>query len=262
MTGRSCIVTGAAQGIGRAIGEALLDEGADVCFADLNGEKAGEVAAANRQRASDGGGKATSARVDVSDRAQVQAMIGRAVAEFGKLDVMFNNAGVNKPMHFLEVTEENWDFIMRINGLGVLIGIQEAAKQMIKQGTGGKIVNTASIAGRQGFDNVAPYCASKFAVVSLTQSAARDLAQHNITVTGFAPGVVHTELWEVLDKDLMELGVSERPGQAMEEFSAGILRGRVATPADITGTTTYLASPASDYMTGQIVMIDGGMTLV
>ena len=262
MSGRSCIVTGAAQGIGRAIGEALLDEGADVCFADLNGDKASDVAAANSQRASDHGGKVMSALVDVSEREQVQAMIAQVVENFGKLDVKFNNAGVNKPMHFLEVTEENWDFIMRINGLGVLIGMQEAAKQMIEQGSGGKIINTASIAGRQGFDNVVPYCASKFAVVSLTQSAARDLAKHNITVTGFAPGVVHTELWDTLDEDLMELVVSERPGQAMEEFSADILRGRVATPDDITGTTTFLASPASDYMTGQIVMIDGGMTLV
>jgi meso-butanediol dehydrogenase/(S,S)-butanediol dehydrogenase/diacetyl reductase len=262
MTGRSCIVTGAAQGIGRAIGEALLDEGADVCFADLNGEKADEVAASNEQRASENGGKVTSALVDVSERELVQAMIAHVVETFGKLDVKFNNAGVNKPMHFLEVTEENWDFIMRINGLGVLIGTQEAAKQMIDQGTGGKIINTASIASRQGFDNVVPYCASKFAVVSLTQSAARDLAKHDITVTGFAPGVVHTELWDTLDKDLMELGVSDRPGQAMEEFSADILRGRVARPQDITGTTTFLASPASDYMTGQIVMIDGGMTLV
>ena len=262
MTGRSCIVTGAARGIGRAIGEALLEEGADVCFADLNGDKADEVATANRQRAADHGGKVMAATVDVTDRAQVREMIGAAVAQFGKLDVMFNNAGVNKPMNFLEVTEENWDFIMRVNGLGVLIGMQEAAQQMIDQGTGGKIINTASIASRQGFDNVAPYCASKFAVVSLTQSAARDLAKHDITVTGFAPGVVATEMWDAVDQDLMAIGASERPGQAMEEFSADILRGRVATPADITGTTTFLASPASDYMTGQIVMIDGGMTLV
>jgi meso-butanediol dehydrogenase/(S,S)-butanediol dehydrogenase/diacetyl reductase len=262
MTGRSCIVTGAAQGIGRAIGEALLDEGGDVCFADLNGELAAEVAATNERRAGENGGKVAWAHVDVSERDQVQAMIAHVVEAFGKLDVNFNNAGVNKPMHFLEVTEENWEFIMRINALGVLIGTQEAAKQMIDQGTGGKIINTASIAGRQGFDNVAPYCASKFAVVSLTQSAARDLAKHDITVTGFAPGVVHTEMWDTLDQDLMELGASERPGQAMAEFSAEILKGRVATPHDITGTTTFLASPASDYMTGQIVMIDGGMTLV
>ena len=262
MTGRSTIVTGAAQGIGRAIGEALLDEGGDVCFADLNGEKAHQVAAANEQRAAENGARVIAATVDVTRRDQVQAMIAKTVEAFGKLDVKFNNAGVNKPMNFLDVTEENWDFIMRINGLGVLIGMQEAAKQMIAQGTGGKIINTASIASRSGYDNVVPYCASKFAVVSLTQSGARDLAKHNITVTGFAPGVVHTEMWETLDQDLMDIGASERPGQAMDEFSAGILRGRVATPADITGTTTFLASPASDYMTGQIVMIDGGMELV
>ena len=262
MTGRSCVVTGAARGIGRAIGEALLDEGADVCFADIDGDGARKVAADNTPRARDCGGKVMAASVDVTDRGQVREMIVAVVDRFGKLDVQFNNAGVNKPMNFLEVTEENWDFIMRVNGLGVLIGMQEAAKQMIDQGTGGKIINTASIASRQGFDNVVPYCASKFAVVSLTQSAARDLAKHDITVTGFAPGVVETEMWDAVDQDLMAIGASERPGQAMEEFSADILRGRVAVPADITGTTTFLASPASDYMTGQIVMIDGGMTLV
>ncbi|SFB74050.1 SDR family NAD(P)-dependent oxidoreductase [Tropicimonas isoalkanivorans] len=259
---RSCIVTGAAQGIGRAIGEALLDEGADVCFADINGAKVAEVAQANQARAERSGARVAHAPVDVTNRDQVRAMIAHTVETFGKLDVKFNNAGVNKPMNFLDVTENNWNFIMGVNGLGCMIGMQEAAKQMIAQGTGGKIINTASIASRQGFDNVAPYCASKWAVVSLTQSAARDLAKHDITVTGFAPGVVATEMWEQVDQDLMEIGAADRPGQAMEEFSAEILKGRVATPADITGTTTFLASKDSDYMTGQIVMIDGGMTLI
>ncbi|KPP87558.1 MAG: meso-butanediol dehydrogenase / (S,S)-butanediol dehydrogenase / diacetyl reductase [Rhodobacteraceae bacterium HLUCCA08] len=262
VSGRSCIVTGAAQGIGRAIGEALLDEGADVCFADINGAKVAEVAAANADRAAAQGARVTHAAVDVTDRAQVRAMIDHAVGVFGKLDVKFNNAGVNKPMNFMDVTEDNWNFIMGVNGLGCMIGMQEAARQMIAQGSGGKIVNTASIASRQGFDNVAPYCASKWAVVSLTQSGARDLAKHGISVTGFAPGVVATEMWEQVDRDLMEIGAAERPGQAMEAFSSEILKGRVATPADITGTTTFLASADSDYMTGQIVMIDGGMTLV
>lgn len=260
--GRVCLVTGAARGIGRAIGEALLDEGADVCFADIDAEKAGEVAETNRQRAAEGGGRVMSVGVDVTDRDAVRGMIDKVVSDFGRLDVKFNNAGVNRPMNFLEVTEDNWNYIMGVNGLGVLIGMQEAANQMIAQGHGGKIINTASIASRQGFDNVAPYCASKWAVVSLTQSGARDLAKHNITVTGFAPGVVHTEMWDSVDRDLMEIGASEVPGQAMEEFASDILRGRVAKPEDITGTTTFLASPESDYMTGQIVMIDGGMTLV
>lgn len=262
ISGRACIVTGAARGIGRAIGEALLDEGAEVCFADIDGARAAEVAEANRSRMNGEGAHVTHATVNVTDRAQVRAMIEHTVNTFGKVDVMFNNAGVNRPMNFMDVTEENWRFIMDVNGLGCLIGIQEAARQMIAQGGGGKIVNTASIASRQGFDNVAPYCASKFAVVGLTQSAARDLAKHNITVTGFAPGVVATEMWEQVDRDLMEIGAAERPGQAMEEFSSEILRGRVARPDDITGTTTFLASRDSDYMTGQIVMIDGGMTLV
>lgn len=264
VTDRVCLVTGAARGIGRAIGEALLEEGAKVCFADIDGDGVAAVAEDNRARHGD---SATHARVDVTDRAQVREMIAHTVGTFGRLDVKFNNAGVNKPMNFMDVDEANWNFIMGVNGLGCMIGMQEAARQMIAQGAGpdgvaGKIVNTTSIAGRQGFDNVAPYCASKFAVVSLTQSGARDLAKHGITVTGFAPGVVQTEMWEQVDQDLLEIGASERPGQAMEEFSASILKGRVAKPPDITGTTTFLASRESDYMTGQIVMIDGGMTLV
>lgn len=262
VSGRSCVVTGAARGIGRAIGEALLDEGADVLFADINAAQVRAVAEANAPRAEAGGGRVAWAAVDVTRRDQVRAMIGRAVAAFGKLDVKFNNAGVNRPMNFLDVTEEHWRFIMDVNGLGCLIGIQEAARQFIAQGSFGKIVNTASIAARQGFDNVAPYCASKSAVVSLTQSAARDLSAHDITVTGFAPGVVATEMWEQVDRDLMEIGAAAAPGQAMAEFSADILKRRVATPADITGTTTFLASKESDYMTGQTVMIDGGMILV
>ncbi|WMS41366.1 SDR family oxidoreductase [Acuticoccus sp. MNP-M23] len=262
VTDRVCLVTGAARGIGRAIGEALLAEGASVCFADLDGDKAARVADAASAKADGRGGNAMGIAVDVRERDQVREMIARTVERFGRLDVKFNNAGVNKPMRFMDVDESNWNFIMGVNGLGCLIGIQEAARQMIAQGGGGKIVNTASVASRQGFDNVAPYCASKWAVVSLTQSAARDLARHNITVTGFAPGVVATEMWEEVDRDLMEIGAAERPGQAMEEFSANILRGRVAVPGDITGTTTFLASRDSDYMTGQIVMIDGGMTLV
>jgi len=258
MEGKSVIITGAAQGIGKAIGMRLADEGASVTFADINAEKAEEAAAECREN----GSSAISAQVDVTKRDQVKAMIDKTVAEFGQLDVMFNNAGVNRPQNFLETTEENWNWIMNINGLGVLIGIQEAAKQMIKQGDGGKIVNTASIAGRQGFANVAPYCASKFAVISLTQSAARDLAQHGITVNGFSPGVVATPLWKQLDKDLMELGASSKPGEAMENFSADILLGRPAQPEDIASTALFLASSDSDYVTGQIMAIDGGMILV
>ena len=151
---------------------------------------------------------------------------------------------------------------MNVNALGVLMGTQEAAKVMIAQGAGGKIVNTASIAGREGFPSFVPYCVSKFGVVAITQAAARALAEHDITVNAFAPGVVATPLWEQLDLDLMEIGDSEQPGQAMEDFSAGILKGRAAEPVDIAGTARFLASTDSDYMTAQVIMIDGGMVLV
>lgn len=255
---KTVIITGAARGIGKAIGMRLAAEGANVVFADINAEEAESTAAECREA----GGTAMGAAVDVTSREQVKAMIDKVVAEYGSLDVYFNNAGVNRPQNFLETTEENWNWIMNINGLGVLIGTQEAAKQMIEQGNGGKIVNTASVAGRQGYANVAPYCASKFAVISLTQSAARDLAQHGITVNGFSPGVVATPLWKQLDEDLMALGESSRPGEAMENFSAGILMGRPAQPDDIAGTALFLASADSDYITGQIMAIDGGMILV
>ena len=257
LAGKTCIVTGAARGIGKAIGLRLASEGANVVFADIDTKQA-EAAAAEATKA---GGKAIGADVDVTNREKVRSLVARAASEFGQLNVMFNNAGLNHIQPFLETTEDNWDRIMRVNALGVLIGTQEAAKQMIAQGKGGKIINTASIAGRQGWANVAPYCASKFAVISLTQSAARALASHKITVNGFSPGVVDTPLWKQLDQEHIELGETTRPGEAMENFAAGILLGRVATPDDITGLTLFLASPDSDYITGQVMTVDGGMLL-
>ena len=127
---------------------------------------------------------------------------------------------------------------------------------------GGKIINTSSIAGRQGYPSFAPYCASKFAVNALVQAGARALAEHDITVNAFAPGVVDTPLWEQLDADLMAIGDTEKPGEAMAAFSAGILRGRAALPSDLVGTALFLASTDSDYLTGQVFMVDGGMVLV
>ena len=129
VSGRSCIVTGSARGIGRAIGEALLDEGADVCFADIDSASAELAARENEDRAQRNGGKVAWAGVDVTKREEVRDMIAAAVSAFGKIDVKFNNAGINKPMNLLDVTEENWNAIMTVNGLGVLIGMQEAAKQ-------------------------------------------------------------------------------------------------------------------------------------
>ncbi|WP_136637737.1 SDR family NAD(P)-dependent oxidoreductase [Pseudooceanicola onchidii] len=251
------VVTGAARGIGFAIARHAAATGHGVVIADIDdaaGQKAAEAIGAE-------GGQARFFRVDVTDRAQVRAAIDACVAAHGHLHGIVNNAGFNRPQPFLETTEENWSQIMTVNGLGVLIGIQEAAKAMIATGTGGKIISTASMAGRAGFGDFAPYCASKAAVISLTQAAARTLAPHGITANAFAPGVVETDLWTTLDRDLMDMGASSEPGEALKTFAAGIPLGRTSTPGDIAGTVGFLLSPASDYMTGQCLQIDGGMIM-
>jgi meso-butanediol dehydrogenase / (S,S)-butanediol dehydrogenase / diacetyl reductase len=257
VAGKSIVVTGSGSGMGRAFVLALAREGATVGVLDMRPDAAEGV----RDEVVAAGGKAIALCADVSRRDQVAAALDSFVETAGRLDVLFNNAGFNRPMHLMDVTEENWHSIMNVNALGTLIGIQEGARRMIPNKSG-KIVNTSSIAGRQGYPSFTPYCASKFAVNALTQAAARALAEHNITCNAFAPGVVATPLWTQLDEDLIEIGDSKAPGQAMADFSAGILRGRPATPDDIVGTALYLASHDSDYLTGQIIMIDGGMVLV
>ena len=256
--GEGAVVTGAASGIGRAIAAALAADGFSVVIADLD-EANGRTAAAEIGVSNQG--RTIFHGVDVTDRASVGAAIEACTHQFGSIKVMVNNAGFNKPEPFLEASEDTWHKIMNVNALGVMIGIQEAAKAMIAKKTNGKIINTASSAGRTGYAEWAPYCASKFAVVALTHAGARALAANGITVNAFAPGVVATPLWEQLDKDLMAMGVSSAPGEAMDNFSKSILLGRVAQPADVVGTVRFLASPASDYMTGQVLMIDGGMIL-
>lgn len=259
MENKSVIVTGAAQGIGAAIAKKLAEEGAQVTVADLNGEKAAAVTNAINEA----GGQAICYVVDVSDRAQVQAMIANTVEAFGKLDVMFNNAGFNEPMKFMQTTEDNMMKTFRVNTIGCLIGIQEAAKQMIAQGHGGKIICTASISSYSADYDFISYGVSKFGVHALIQGAAKFLTpEYGITVTGFGPGVVDTPLWDKLDEDLMNMGNAEEKGQAMREFSTTILQGRPAQPEEIAGTALFLASEDSDYMTGQILMIDGGQVFV
>jgi len=258
LAGKSIMITGGAQGIGEGIAQRLASEGASITIVDLNGDKAKAVAESLKSE----GGKAIGVKVDVADRGQVQTAIKEAVKSFGRLDVLFNNAGFNKPLPFLEVDENNYNSIMRVNGWGVMLGIQEGAKQMIAQGGGGKIINTASIAGRQGYADFAPYCCSKAAVIMLTQAGAREFAKHKITVNAFAPGVVKTPLWDGLEQDMIATGVIKKKGEYIESFSSSILLGYPSKPKDLAGIASFLASSDSDYITGQVIMSDGGMILV
>jgi meso-butanediol dehydrogenase/(S,S)-butanediol dehydrogenase/diacetyl reductase len=257
LEGKTCIVTGAAHGIGKAIAQRLATEGASVVIGDIDLDTA--VAVAVDIDAS--GGRAFGCHVDVTQRQSLTELISVTAERYGDLHVMFNNAGVAQAVPILDTTEEQWERLMRINALGVLLGTQESAKRFIEQGSGGKIVNTASVAGKQGFALVGAYSASKFAVVGLTQAAARELASHGITVNGFCPGIVATDLWRKLDEQIMHTGRTSEVGEAMAQFGEDILLGRVSVPEDSAGIAAYLASTDSDYMTGQCIQVDGGMIL-
>ena len=255
---RVVIVTGGAGGIGAAACHAIAAEGGKVVVADLDAGAAQVVADAIVQS----GGSAASVGVDVTDRSQVRAMIERAVDTFGALNVIFNNAGMNRPRDFMDVDEENFESIVRVNTWGVIVCTQEAARQMIAQGSGGKIINTGSIASRQGFWDFVPYCVAKFGTLAITQATARGLIEHGITVNAFAPGVVDTPMWVGLNEDIREIHAQPADADPMREFATGTLMGRPAAPAELAPFLVYLASAESDYMTGQMYMVDGGQVLV
>jgi meso-butanediol dehydrogenase/(S,S)-butanediol dehydrogenase/diacetyl reductase len=255
---RVVIVTGGAGGIGAAACQAIAAEGGKVVVADLDATAARTVAdgiVAN-------GGSATSVGVDVTDRTQVQAMIQLAVETFGALNVIFNNAGMNRPRNFMDIDEANFNEIVRVNTWGVIVCTQEAARQMIAQGSGGKIVNTGSIASRQGYWDFVPYCVAKFGTLAITQATARGLIEHGITVNAFAPGVVDTPMWVGLNEDIRAIHDQPADTNPMHDFATGTLIGRPASPQELAPFLVYLASSESDYMTGQMYMVDGGQILV
>ncbi len=261
LAGKHILVTGGAQGMGAAIGKHFAAQGARVCLADLNIEGAAKVA---DEIISDGG-EATSIRLDVTKADEAAAAVAHTVKEFGSINVLLNNAGVNKPMFFLDVTEQNWRLINDINVWGTFNCMQAAGRQMRDQGVQEdpyKIINVGSILSRDAFIDSTVYTASKHAVLGLIKAGAKSLVDLNITVNGYAPGVVRTEMWEQLDKELTEMGLFDKPGTSMDTIAAtAIPMGRYSYPADIVGVASFLASSESDYMTGQLIQIDGGMVM-
>lgn len=257
LDGQGIIVTGGGRGIGAEMSKALAAEGAGVLVADIEEGLAHETARAIEAA----GGRAVPFRVDVRDRAGNVAMVEAAVRAFGGLDAIFNNAGIAQVRPFLEITEEDWRRVMDVNGLGVLIGMQEAARQMVRQGKGGSIVNTASIAGKQGYEPLAHYSASKFAVVALTQAGARAFAKHGIRCNAICPGVVATDMWKLIDKGFQEIGATKQDNEAFEMFARTALLGRGSRPDDLAGVAVFLASRESAFMTGQTLLVDGGIVL-
>ncbi|GHJ26446.1 MULTISPECIES: acetoin reductase [Streptomyces] len=256
MTSRIAIVTGAARGIGRGIAERLAQDGLDVAVADLPAMRGelDEVVAAIEQR----GRRALAVETDVTSKEQTDALVRDVADHFGKLDVFVANAGIARVAPLLDTEVEEFEKVMAVNLRGVFLSYQAAARQMIAQGTGGKIIGAASIVAYRPFALLGPYSASKWGVRGLTQAAAMEWAKHGITVNAYCPGIVGTAMWDLIDEKLAEAeGLAK--GRAIKKHAEAIALGRVEEPADVAAFVSYLASPDSDYMTGQSVMIDGGI---
>ena len=253
LAGKVAIITGAGSGMGKAIAQAYAREGARVVIADVNLAAAQEVA----HDVAATGGEARAVQTDVRDRAQAQAMVDAAVEHFGGVDILVNNAGVGRIIPFLETTNDDWDYMFDVNCKGLLWCSQAAARQMIAQDRGGKIINLASQAGRRGEALVLAYCASKACVISMTQSMALALAPHKINVNGIAPGIVDTPFWVEVDKQFAKL-LGWEVGEPKRRFVESIPLGRIEQPEDVTGAAIFLASADSDYMTQQTLNVDGG----
>jgi meso-butanediol dehydrogenase/(S,S)-butanediol dehydrogenase/diacetyl reductase len=252
--GKVALVTGAGQGIGRAIALRLAGDGADIAIADLNEDQMKTVA--DEVRAI--GRKATTLRADVSNRDDVFAAVDHAEEKLGGFDIVVNNAGIASIQTLADVTPEQIDMIMKVNVNGVLWGIQAAAKKFKQLGRKGKIINAASIAGHEAFPLLGIYSATKFAVRALTQSAAREFASDGITVNAYCPGVVGTDMWVEIDRRMAEI-TGAKIGENYEKFVGGIALGRAQTPEDVAALVSYLAGSDSDYMTGQAPITDGGL---
>jgi NAD(P)-dependent dehydrogenase (short-subunit alcohol dehydrogenase family) len=250
LVGKSALITGAARGIGRGFAEAYVREGATVSIADINVEAA-------QATASEIGDAAYAVHIDVSDQESIDAAIAAVVARAGKLDILINNAALFDAAETVDITRASYDKLYAVNVGGTLFTLQAAARQMIAQGHGGKIINMASQAGRRGESLVLVYCSTKAAVISMTQSAGLNLIKHGINVNAIAPGVVDGEHWEHVDAMFAKLE-GKRPGQKKAEVEAGVPAGRFATPDDLTGMAIFLASSESDYIISQTYNVDGG----
>ena len=250
LQGKTAIITGAAGGIGAAIAAAYVREGARVAIADISHEAA-------RQTAANLGPQAMAVHLDVTSATSRQATIEACLGSWGGIDILVNNAAIFDMGPLLDISEKSYDRIFSVNVKGLLFMLQDCAKAMVIRGKGGKIINMASQAGRRGEALVATYCASKAAVISLTQSAGLALIKDHINVNGIAPGVVDTPMWA--EVDALFAKYEHRPlGEKKRLVGEAVPFGRMGRPEDHVGAAVFLASPESDYVVAQTLNVDGG----
>lgn len=254
MKKKVAFVTGAGQGIGAAIALRLVKDGFAVAIADYNIEAAQHIAGEIVRS----GGEAVALGVDVTQRDEVFHAVEEVRHTLGDFNVIVNNAGIAPITPITDITEEIFDKVYNVNVKGVIWGMQAAIKAFDAENHGGKIINACSQAGHVGNPELAVYCSSKFAVRGLTQTAAKDLAPKGITVNAYCPGIVKTPMWESIDRQISQ-AAGKSPGFGTQEFAKRITLGRLSEPEDVAGCVSFLAGPSSDYMTGQSLLIDGGM---
>ncbi|MBB4018279.1 D-sorbitol dehydrogenase (acceptor) [Chelatococcus caeni] len=250
LDGKSALITGAARGIGRAFAEAYVREGARVAIADIDLARA-------RQAADAIGPAAIAVELDVTRQDSIDAAVAAVEEAFGGIDILVNNAALFDLAPIVDITRESYERLFSVNVAGTLFVMQAVARGMIARGRGGKIINMASQAGRRGEPLVAVYCATKAAVISLTQSAGLNLIAHGINVNAIAPGVVEGEHWDHVDA-LFARYENLPPGEKKRQVGAAVPFGRMGRAEDLTGMAIFLASPESDYVVAQTYNVDGG----
>lgn len=250
LAGKTALITGSARGIGLEFARAYIAEGAKVALADINAEAVAKAAAAL-------GPMAIGVQMDIGSQDSIDAGFASAIAQMGGLDILVNNAALFSAAPITEITRADYDKLFAVNVSGTLFCMQAAARHMIAAGKGGKIINMASQAGRRGEGLVAVYCATKAAVISLTQSAGLGLIEHGINVNAIAPGVVDGEHWDGVDAFFAKYE-NKQPGQKKREVGAAVPFGRMGTAADLTGMAIFLATPEAEYIVAQCFGVDGG----
>lgn len=253
---KTVVITGGSRGIGAAIAQRFASEGAAVLLGanEPSVKNVAESLAAT-------GARAAGVVVDVTDKAQVMTLYDTAEQKFGKVDISIQNAGVITIARVEELTEAEWDKVLEVNTKGVFLCCQEAIKRIRKHGNGGRLINTASGQARQGFIFTPHYAASKFGVVGITQSLAKEVAKENITVNAFCPGIIDTDMWAYNDQAWGKLLGNYGPGELMAEWVKNIPMGRAGTGADVAGLVSFLASADAEYITGQTINVDGGLIM-
>ena len=254
--GKTIVITGASRGIGATLAKRFAREGGAV-VASAN-ESACETVAADIVKA---GGKALAVIADVTKKGDVIALYDAAERTFGGVDVSIQNAGIITIARIEAMTEKEWDSVMEVNTKGVFLCCQEAISRMRKHKRGGRLINTASGQARQGFIYTPHYAASKFGVVGITQSLAKEVAKEGITVNAFCPGIIETDMWAYNDEAWGKLLGDYKPGELMAEWVRDIPMGRAGTGEDVAGLVTFLASDDAAYITGQTVNVDGGLIM-